>query len=184
MLGVNKTRTTPYHLQSDGFAQRFNRTLKDMLAKLIDSSQNAWDVWIPHSLFAYHAYSRTRVNRSHSLPHALWRETQIPVDILVGCVTASDEVPTDAPAYLQKMQGMFERGYHVAITKLKKSTQRYRDYYDSKANGKSFKVGDEVWLFQAHSRKGMEIIEIMGRSLHSSESIIRCCLPHTEGWEG
>ena len=106
------------------------------------------------------------------------------MDILVGCVTASDEVPTDAPAYLQKMQGMFERGYHVAITKLKKSTQRYRDYYDSKANGKSFKVGDEVWLFQAHSRKGMEIIEIMGRSLHSSESIIRCCLPHTEGWEG
>ena len=39
--------------------------------------------------------------------------------------------------------------------KLKKSTQRYRDYYDSKANGKSFKVGDEVRLFQAHFRKGI-----------------------------
>ena len=44
MLGVNKTRTTPYQLQSDGLVKRCNRTLKDMLAKLINSSQNDWDV--------------------------------------------------------------------------------------------------------------------------------------------
>ena len=43
----------------------------------------------------------------------------------------------------------------MARMKLKKSTQRYRDYYDSKANGKSFKVGDKVWLFQPYSRKGI-----------------------------
>ena len=44
MLGVKKTRTTPYQLQSDGLVERCNRTLKDMLAKLINSSQNDWDV--------------------------------------------------------------------------------------------------------------------------------------------
>ena len=43
----------------------------------------------------------------------------------------------------------------MARMKLKKSTQRYRDYYDSKANEKSFKVGNEVRLFQSHSRKGI-----------------------------
>ena len=60
MLGVNKTHTTSYHLQSDGLVERCNRALKDMLAKLINSGQNDWDAWIPHVLYAY----RTAVHAS------------------------------------------------------------------------------------------------------------------------
>ena len=154
MLGVNKTRTTSYHPQSDGWVERCNRRLKDILAKLINSSQKDRDVCIPHVLFVY----RTAVHASIGVtPDRMLygREVRIPVDLLVIGVTASDEVPTDVPTYLQKMNRMFARAYDMARMKLKKSTQRYRDYYDSKANGKSFKVGDEVQLFQAHSRKGI-----------------------------
>ena len=82
MLGVNKTRTTPYHPQSDGLVERCNRTLKDMLSKLINSSQNDWDVWIPHVLFAY----RTAVHASTGVtPYRMLygREARIPVDLLV-----------------------------------------------------------------------------------------------------
>ena len=108
MLGVNKTRTTSYHPQSDGWVERCNRALKDILAKLINSSQNDWDVWIPHVLFAY----RTAVHASTGVtPDRMLygREVRIPVDLLVIGVTASDEVPTDVPTYLQKMNRMFAR---------------------------------------------------------------------------
>ena len=72
MLGVNKTCTASYHPQSDGWEERCNRALKDMLAKLIISSHNDCDVWIRHVLFAY----RTAVNSSTgvtSLPRVLWK---------------------------------------------------------------------------------------------------------------
>ena len=35
LLGVTKTRTTPYHLQSDGLVKRFNRTLLEMLSTAV-----------------------------------------------------------------------------------------------------------------------------------------------------
>ena len=77
MLGVNKTRTTSYHPQSDGLVERCNRTLKDMLDKHVNSSQNYLDVWIPHVLFFY----RTAVHASTGVtPYRMFygRETRIP----------------------------------------------------------------------------------------------------------
>ena len=40
ILRIKKTRTTPYHPQSDGMVERLNRTLKDMLAKTGNDHDN------------------------------------------------------------------------------------------------------------------------------------------------
>ena len=42
-LGIDKTRTTPYHPQSDGLVERFNRTLAEMLSKVVDNDHRNWD---------------------------------------------------------------------------------------------------------------------------------------------
>ena len=38
LLGVQKLNTTAYHLQTDGLAEHFNRSLTDMLAKRVEQS--------------------------------------------------------------------------------------------------------------------------------------------------
>ena len=43
LLGMDKTRSTPYHHQSDGMVERLNRTLEDMLSKVVDENYKNWD---------------------------------------------------------------------------------------------------------------------------------------------
>ena len=49
LCGAHKTRTTPYHPESDGLVERFNRTLPMMLAMYRDD----WDDLLPAVMMAY-----------------------------------------------------------------------------------------------------------------------------------
>ena len=46
VLGIDKTRTTGFHPQSDGLVERFNRTLENMLSKFVSESQRDWDLYL------------------------------------------------------------------------------------------------------------------------------------------
>ncbi|PIK53794.1 Retrovirus-related Pol polyprotein from transposon [Apostichopus japonicus] len=82
LLGVDKTRTTPYHPQSDGMVERFNRTLEEMLAKVVDSDQKNWDKCIPLVMMAYR--SSIHESTGHSPAEMmLGREIPLPVDYII-----------------------------------------------------------------------------------------------------
>ena len=57
LLGVQKTRTTPYHPQSDGLVER---TLLDLLSIASREDERNWDLCIPAVMLAY----RTSVQES------------------------------------------------------------------------------------------------------------------------
>ena len=48
--GVEHRHTTPVHPQSNGKVERFNRTLKDMLKKLINGDRPRWETQHPMRL--------------------------------------------------------------------------------------------------------------------------------------
>uniref|UniRef100_A0A3Q1F2Z4 Gypsy retrotransposon integrase-like protein 1 n=2 Tax=Acanthochromis polyacanthus TaxID=80966 RepID=A0A3Q1F2Z4_9TELE len=53
LLGIRGVKTSPYHPQTDGLVERFNKTLKSMLRKFVEDSGADWDQWLPFLLFAY-----------------------------------------------------------------------------------------------------------------------------------
>ena len=53
LLDIKRLRTTPYHPECDGVSERFMRTLKAMLASLVDQWQSNWDLMLPQLAFAY-----------------------------------------------------------------------------------------------------------------------------------
>ena len=85
LLGVHKTRTTPYHPQSVGLVERFNRTLLDLLSIAAREDEQNWDLCIPTVMLAY----RTSVQESTGCtPYFLLfgREARLPVDVMLGCL--------------------------------------------------------------------------------------------------
>ena len=51
--GSHKTKTTPYHPESDGQVERFNRTLLMMLAMFASEHRDDWDDLLPPVMMAY-----------------------------------------------------------------------------------------------------------------------------------
>ena len=53
LLHIEKTRTTPYHPQSDGQIERFNRTLLNMLSTCSEEQPKEWDQHLSKLCMAY-----------------------------------------------------------------------------------------------------------------------------------
>ena len=53
LLHVKALRTSPYHPQTDGLVECFNRTHKEMLRKSAQEGSKDWDKLLPFILFAY-----------------------------------------------------------------------------------------------------------------------------------
>ena len=47
LLGVKKMCSIPYHPQSDGLVERFNRTLLVMLSMAVMDYEHGWDLLLP-----------------------------------------------------------------------------------------------------------------------------------------
>ena len=81
LLHVHPIRTSPYHPQTDGLVERFNKTLKEMLRKTVTDGGKDWDRMIPYLLFAYREVPQSSTGFS---PFELLygRDVRGPLDVL------------------------------------------------------------------------------------------------------
>ena len=92
ILGITKTRTTPYHPQSDGMIERFNRTVLNMLSIVVSDDEYNWDLHLPTLMLAYRT-SRHETTGATPFSLVYGREAKLPEDILFNLPTA-EEVTT------------------------------------------------------------------------------------------
>ncbi|KAI3374420.1 hypothetical protein L3Q82_006249 [Scortum barcoo] len=118
-LGMQKTRTTPLHPQSDGLVERFNRTLAKQLAILTTEHQRDWDMHLPLVLMAY----RSAVQDSTSCTPALLmlgRELRTPAEMAFGRPPDTPRVPP-GPEYARRLQDRMESAHAFARNQLQKA---------------------------------------------------------------
>ena len=89
LLGIEKIRTTPYHPQTNGSAERVHQTLQRMIGKLNPEKCWKWPEHIGSMLIAYNA---TRSQVTGYSPYFLMfrRRPRLPVDLLFPTVNQQE----------------------------------------------------------------------------------------------
>lgn len=152
-LGIEKTRTTPFHPKSDGMVERFNKTLTDMLAKMINPAerQKDWDEYIPFALMAYRSSVHESTGETPNMM-MLGREVVLPVDLTTEPQSADLE---EASSYAGQLRGILRETHAQARETLRESGDRQKRNYDRHQFGTPYSEGQFVWYFNATRTKGL-----------------------------
>ena len=143
ILEIKQTRTAPYHPQSDGQVERFNRTLLDMLAKFCAENPETWDQHLPYVMCAYRSTVHGSTGCSPNLL-MLGREIKLPIDILANTPT-EDEMPYSCSIeYVQWVREAMLENFEIVRQRLKRSAESQKQYYDKRAIMRKFEIGDWV----------------------------------------
>uniref|UniRef100_A0A3B3YJ44 Gypsy retrotransposon integrase-like protein 1 n=1 Tax=Poecilia mexicana TaxID=48701 RepID=A0A3B3YJ44_9TELE len=144
MLGIRKSRTSPYHPQGDPQPERFNRTLLSMLGTLDPAQKQRWSQNISQLV---HAYNCTQNEATGYSPYLLMfgREARLPVDICFGVSDETGKGPT-YHQYVSKLRKDLEQAYHLAAKTADKNHQRNKKAHDKHVKEQILEEGDRVLL--------------------------------------
>ena len=142
LLGCVKTRTEPYHPESDGMVERFNRTCLMMLSMFVNDRRDNWHVLLP---FVMHAY-RTIVHESTGYsPYRLMmgEECSLPQDVNTEELRSSRENEVAPHPFAAWVRDALEVAYMYDQVRhsLNRMAARWKRLYDVKAVNRKFPVG-------------------------------------------
>ena len=133
-IGVTHKRTTPYFPQTNGKTETFNRTLKEMLERLVNNNYRAWEEQVPAALTAYR--NATSVVTGYTPFFLLYgRRGRLP---LVRSFTAAT-----GPAHNARLYDL-ARALTCAREMTAHSRKHNRERINARATEGEVKVGDTV----------------------------------------
>ena len=123
LLGCVKTRTAPYHPESDGMVERFNRTCLMMLSMFVNDRRDNWNELLP---FVMHAYG-TNVHESTGYsPFRLMmgEECSLPQDVSTDELRTNREEDVEPHPFATWVRDAMEVAYDHVRQSLKRTAAR------------------------------------------------------------
>lgn len=152
LLGIDKTRATAFHPQSDGLVERGNRTIQNMLAKFVSENHRDWDKFLSLVTLAYNSSVQESTGYSPSLL-MFGREVNLPLDLVLG--NPNQRECPGISSYVSELQSKVETVHEMARKRLKFSSDIQKRKYDVKAFASTYQPGDKVWLYTPTVRPGL-----------------------------
>ena len=144
LLHISKTRTTPYHPQSDGLVERFNRILLAMLATCAKSNPLDWEKHVRKVCMAYN--SSVQASTGYTPFYLMFgRQARLPADVIYGAPNITEQSQSVSD-YARTLKGRMEDAFTLARQHSLKQHHRQKELYERKVHGKPFEKGEYVWL--------------------------------------
>ena len=155
LLGIEKIRTTPYHLQTNGSAERVHQTLQRMIGKLDPEKRRKWPEHIGSVLIAYNA-TRSQVT-GYSLYFLMFgRRPRLPVDLLFPTVNNREWTCT-IDKYVKALYERLRECLKLAQESATKEANRQKRLHDRRVGAVELHLGDHVLVrldaFRGQRRK-------------------------------
>ena len=143
LLGIDKSRTSPYHPQGNGQVERHNRVIADVISKYCADNPRTWDTVLPLLNFVYNTtIHRTTGATPSNLVHG--QECQYPIDLFYP--KPYDEVPTQ-DGFVEWLDEQFRDAHSSACELPGTNQRRQKDQYRKRVHGEPYATGDKVWVW-------------------------------------
>ena len=140
LLGCTKIRTAPYHPESDGMIELFNRTCLMMLSMFVNDRRDNWHELLPYVMHAY----RTSLHESTGCsPFRLMmgEECSLPQDVSTAELHTHREHDISPHPFATWVRDALEVAYDHVRESLHRIAARRKRLYDIKAVNRKFPVG-------------------------------------------
>ncbi len=137
-MGIEKSRTTPYHPMGNGACERFNKTLLQRLGLLEPEKKANWKEHISTVVWCYNCVPHESTG---FFPYFLMygRHPNLPIDQKYNLINTAI-----TKSYVRDLQIILDAAWGEASRQLKASATHSAKYYNRKVRGATVAVCDLV----------------------------------------
>jgi transposase InsO family protein len=149
LVGIEKSRTTPFHPRGNGACERMNQSLLGLLRSLTSEQKSCWKDQLS---YVVHAYNCMRHESTGFSPFELMygRKARLPIDLMLSL---NENVKHQSyQEFVSEMQKKLKYAYEVAEKKVE--VMKARNVQNYKSHGGAVQVGDRVLVKRFYFPEG------------------------------
>ena len=159
ILGIEKTRTTPYRPQSDGMIERANRTIISMLTSFVSENKRDLDEYLPLLMLAAYRSSSHKSTGVSPCEMVFGCPDVLPIDLVLGRVEPAIQEKYKSE-YAYKLGQKLDKLHDFARKHISISPGNMIWEYITKLSQTRYDTGDCVWLFIPKTTKLDALVHI------------------------
>ena len=152
LCGIKHSNTTPYHPMGNGTAERFNKTILQMLRSLPENFKSNWRQHLSKVVYSYNCSKHDTTGFS---PFRLLfgREPKLPIDVMLN-LNFDDDSKETYQSYVQKWAYAMRQAHDIANKNSSRSRDKYKVQYDKKVKSVVLQPGERVLVKNLSERGG------------------------------